>query len=702
MKIWHQYPFVRLVFPFIAGIATAIYFHLPVSASLLPYIFILLLVYGLLVYVVAKRISYSLRWVNGLLIHLILFLLGYENTRLHTPSIDPENISHHSARQSSLIIRLDEPVTERPNSYKIIAKVLAVKDSTSWKTASGKIILYFEKDVTVKHLAYGDEVILQTTINQVSPPMNPGEFNYRRYLANRGIYNQGYVKSADWKMMARDKGNPVFAFALKVRDHFLQILEKRNISGDEFAVASALLVGCTDHLDADQMKHYAGSGAIHILSVSGLHVGIIYIFLNVLLTFLNRKRRTLIIKVLLMIIFIWLYALITGFSPSVLRASLMFTIIIVGELLTRKVNTYNTIAASTVLLLIFQPYLITDVGFQLSYLAVAGIVWLYRPISNFFIPQNRILRLTWQSIAVSIAATLVTFPLTVFYFRQFPNLFLVTNLIAVPLSSLIIYTGIAVLVFSPLGGISSFLGMVLSELVRWLNFTVKVIEEQPFAVAEGLNIKLFEMVILFIAVILVATFMLNKTRGYLVPAMSLLVVLLISFTIRSAGHLRQKIIVTYNINKTTAIDFLCGKEGLLVADSGLIKDQGKFGYHIQNNRVQQGISSGKELIAIDRSFKTDHVLKQGNFIRFFDKTMLLVNPDLNFQPQGSKLKINYLMLTHDPAITIDQLAKAFDFEMVIIDGSNSLWKTVNWIKECRELAIRFHSTRSEGAWEVNI
>lgn len=702
MKIWHQYPFVRLVFPFIAGIATAISFGLPVKASLLPYIIILLLVYGVLVFLLAKRISYSLRWINGFIIHLILFLSGYENTRLHTPALDPQNISHHSSQRTLLVIRLTEPVAERPNSFKIIAQTLSIKDSTSWKPVSGKMILYFEKDPSVKHLAYGDEVMVQTTINPVSPPANPGEFNYSRYLAFRGIYNQAYVQAANWKLMAREKGNPVIAFALKVRDHFLQILEKRNITGDEFAVASALLVGCTDHLDADQMKHYAGSGAIHILSVSGLHVGIIYIFLNVVLAFMNRKRRTRIIKVLLMIMFIWLYALITGFSPSVLRASLMFSFIIAGDLLTHKVNTYNTITASALLLLIIKPYFITDVGFQLSYLAVIGIVWLYRPICNLFIQENRILRLTWQTLAVSIAATVVTFPLTVFYFRQFPNLFLITNLIAVPLSTLIIYTGIAVLVFSPISIISSFLGMILSELIRWLNLTVKIIEEQPFAVAEGLNINLFEMIILFVAVIIIAAFLISKTRGYLVPAMSLLVILLTSFTIRHAGHLQQKSIVIYSINKASAIDFLCGNESFLLADSGLMNDKGKYGYHIQNNRVLHGISSGDKIFPIEGSFKTNHVLKQGNFMQFFDKTLLLVDPELPIQPLGSKLKINYLLLTHDPGITIKRLVEAFEFDLLIIDASNSFWHTANWIKECRELGIRFHSTRADGAWEVQI
>ncbi len=192
---------------------------------------------------------------------------------------------------------MTETVTERPGSYKIVADALGFRDSINWKPTSGKVILYFEKDSAVRRISYGDQLIVHTTLNPVNPPMNPGEFNYKQYLANRGIYNQGFVKAASWKILASDKGNPIMAFSIKVRNNFLHILESENIKGDEFAVASALLLGFTDYLDADQMKEYAGSGAMHILSVSGLHVGIIYLFLNFPLYFLNKKRLTRILKV---------------------------------------------------------------------------------------------------------------------------------------------------------------------------------------------------------------------------------------------------------------------------------------------------------------------------------------------------------------------------------------------------------------------
>jgi competence protein ComEC len=703
MKIWHQYPFIRLVLPFIAGIVAAISLNFSLKISILPFISLILLLFGLMVFAFAKKISYSQRWLNGVVIHLLLFCSGYEVTRLNTLFLDKDNISHFKVNQSAILVQVIEPVNERPNSYKVIARVILYKDSIQAHSASGKLILYFEKDTTVQQIKYGDQLLVHTSLNPVNPPMNPGEFNYKRYLSNRGIYNQGFVKTGSWQIVGFDKGNFLKAYSLKVRNKFLHILEANQIKGDEFAVASALLLGCTDYLDADQMKSYAGSGAMHILSVSGLHVGIIYLFLNTLLWFLNKKRSTRIIKVFLMILLIWMYALITGFSPSVLRSSLMFTILIFGELLIRRVNTYNTLAASALILLFIWPYLIFDVGFQLSYLAVFGIVWLYRPISNLITPSNRIIRFIWQTTAVSIAATIVTFPITIYYFRQFPNLFLVTNLIAVPVSTLIIYTGIGVLAFSPVQFLSSFLALLMTKMIWFMNTAIRLIEEQPFAVTRGIHINTIEMVILSALLITILSYLMVKTKRYFNFALSLLVVFYLSVTYRHVSNHFHKKIVAYSINKATAIDFIDGLNGMLLTDSLVLNDNSKFSYHIQNHRIIAGIDKLQEgLFDINQNLRQKHLYKNGNFILYYDKSLLLVDQGFDYQPTQSKLPVNYLILSHDPTITINDLSSIFSFEMIIIDQSNSFWKTNKWIMECEQSGIRYHSMRTAGAWEMQI
>ncbi|OQX80487.1 MAG: hypothetical protein B6D61_01860, partial [Bacteroidetes bacterium 4484_249] len=387
MKIWHQYPFIRLVIPVIIGIISAVYLDLPlfIPSSLLTGIIV---IYAIIIFVFSKKVGYKLRWISGALINIFILLAGYQLTILNTPKFDRQNIINYSTLSDKFLIQVTEPVAEKPNSYKVVANALLFKDSIEWKKISGKIILYFEKDSLVRDIEYGDQLVIHTRLNEVKPPQNPGEFNYKKYLSNKGIYHQGFVKCGQWQILKRNTGNPVKAFGIALRNKFLEIFESNHLTGREFAVASAILLGYDDKLDADQQREFSGAGAMHILCVSGLHVGIIYVILSNLLIFLNKKRNLRIIKVFVLLILIWFYALITGFSPSVLRASTMFSFIIIGQSMKRKANIYNSIAASAFLLLVINPYIITQVGFQLSYIAVLGIVTLYRPIYILLIPDN--------------------------------------------------------------------------------------------------------------------------------------------------------------------------------------------------------------------------------------------------------------------------------------------------------------------------
>ncbi len=702
MKIWYQYPFVRLILPFITGIVTAIYFDFPLNFSLVPLFLLLLLVYGLLVFIRSWKINYKIRWLNGILLHLLMFCTGYENTRLQTGSHYAENISHFSVQNSGILVQIDEPVTERPNSYKIVAKALMFADSLSWRKASGKVMLYFEKDSVVRSIRYGDQLIISTTLSSINPPMNPGEFNYKRYLSYRRIYDQGFVKANGWKILSRNHGNRLKAFGIHLRETLMDILQKQNIKGKEYAVATAILLGYDGFLEPEQVKEFSGSGAMHILCVSGLHVGIIYFVLNSLLMFMDKNRKTKTLKVILLVLLIWLYALVTGLSPSVMRASLMFSFVAFGGLLSRKTNIYNTLTASAFLLLVINPYFIADVGFQLSYLAVFGIVWLYKPLENLFVLQNRLLRYVWQISMVSVAATIMTFPISLYYFHQFPNLFLVTNLIAIPASMLIIYTGIVVLGASFFPSVSMLFAKLLTGIVWALNFSVNIIEKQSFAVSRGVYVNFIELLLLFCLILCCAMFFFIKRKTYFYFGIIVLTMFLSSVTIRKYNNLKAGKMIVYCVNKATMIDFIHGKNGILFIDSTMKSDDNRMSYHIQNNRIISGVKFKEGLFTLAQNMKNDYLFKSNNFIQFYDKTLVRIDQDFHFNPTQEKFIVNYLLISHDPSITISDLAAAFDFGMIIIDNSNSYWKTNQWIKECDQLGMNYFSVRSQGAFIVQI
>ncbi|MBN2173294.1 MAG: ComEC family competence protein [Bacteroidales bacterium] len=697
MIFWHRYPFIRLIMPFMAGIILAFWLERPV-ASLYWLLAILFIVYLFLTLLFTKKLPYRLRWLPGLLIYMNLIIGGYQLTILNTPKFSSSDISNNNFNSGQFIVRLNEPVSEKPRSFKVVAKVTQLKDSTGWEEVTGKLILYFEKDSLSRNLEYGDLLLVQSTIQKINPPLNPGEFNYRRYLANKGIYFQGYVKKGDWEILDKDRGSIIKSIGAGLRNRFLNILEQNGIKGEEFAVASAILLGYDDKLDAEQKQAFSGAGAMHILCVSGLHVGIISVILSSLLFFLNRSKWLRILKTILLLLLIWLYALITGFSPSVMRASIMFSFLIVGQNLKRKTDIYNTLAASAFTILLIDPYLLLEVGFQLSYLAVIGIVAIYKPISSLVYPRYWLIRKIWQISVVSFAATLATFPLSLFYFHQFPNLFLVTNLVAIPASMLIIYLGIMVLLTSFIPLISNFFALLLVKLIWFLNFFVKAIEGFPFSTVRDVYITFFELVLILLIIIAAVRYLQRFNFKPAVLLISLILFLFLSFSTRSFQHLQQRGILIYHVKNNSAIDFYDGKGALFLADSSLLSDRGKINYHINNSRIQAGLRNIAFLPLEKSSVQTENFLKNGDFIAFYDKSMLRVDKDFNFFPLlGKKIKINYLLISQNTRINVSDLMDMFDFEMLIIDSSNAEWYVKRIRSECEENNIPYYCVGESGA-----
>ena len=303
-------------------------------------------------------------------------------------------------------------------------EIVAIKDSNEWHHPKGKMILYFEKDsASVSSLSYGDYFYVYGKPNRVKAPSNPGEFDYKRFLERKGIYHQLYLASDRWIEIDKQKENPIYRFALNCRAYLLDILQEKGLKGAEYAVASAILLGYSDKIDAKLLQEYSGAGAMHILCVSGLHVGIVYVVFSMLLFFLGKTDRSRFLKSMLLILLIWSYAVLTGLSPSVMRASAMFSLVAIGQNMRRDTNIFNTLSASAFILMLIDPLIILNLGFQLSYSAVLGIVLLQPPIYRIFTIKSKILDKIWTIIAVSIAAQIGTLPITLYYFHQFPNYF---------------------------------------------------------------------------------------------------------------------------------------------------------------------------------------------------------------------------------------------------------------------------------------
>ena len=442
MKRWNPYPLLRLFFPFTAGILLVLYggasIHIPVVVLLSLW----LLNAGYTFYL-TRKIPWSLRWMHGLFLYAFLFLLGYELTLSNTTALKNQHLCRQTKRGDYSVVRITAPPQIRDKSVRAEAELLLNGDTNGLKPAEADLLLYLARDSNAVNLKYGDELLLSRPPELLEESGNPEAFDYRRYLWNKGITHRLFCKSGEWRYLQKGYVNPVYTMAYAARDRILRMLAENGLAGQEYAVTAALLIGYTDALDADLLRDYSGTGAMHILSVSGMHVGLIYAVLNMLLFFFNRYPWGKFPKAFFMLSFIWMYAIVTGLSPSVLRAASMFSIIVAGNAFSRQTDIYNSMAASAMMLLMVDPHFITDTGFQLSYVAVLGIVMLQPAISKWWSPKNWLLRQIWSITAVSIAAQIATFPMGMYYFRQFPNYFLLTNIVALPLSSAVIYLALA-------------------------------------------------------------------------------------------------------------------------------------------------------------------------------------------------------------------------------------------------------------------
>ncbi len=698
--LWNRFPLVRVLIPFIAGISIALYFQLTFILPLALFFLLILLSFALL-FILQRKLSYSLRWLSGLLILLFYLGAGYQLTVLNLNANKANYFGSIVGRKNFSIATLTEPLQEKEKVYKAVVNICDVRDSLSWHPTSGKAIIYFEKDSASRNLHYGDKVLLGGKLTEISPPLNPGEFNYKAYLKNRGIEYQGYMKQQDWKFMSAGNGNPFYAWTYKIRDKLLKILEDEGIKGDEYAVVSALLIGYTDKLDPDLIKSYQGSGVMHILSVSGMHVAIVFAVMNLLLSFFNNMKYGRIPKAVILLLFIWFYAMITGLAPATIRAAAMFSFIIVARISRRRTDIYNVLAVSLLSLLLINPLYVVDIGFQLSYLAVIGIVAIYPFIYQKYQSRYWLDDQIWSLISVSIAAQLITFPLSLYYFHQFPNYFLLTNLIAVPWSAVVIYLGMAVLAFSWFPWLAAVLSKALVYSLLFLNGSIAAVDNLKFSVWDNISITTIELLLFYSIIVLLLVYLSKRNKKLVLAGLTLTLLLSVSLSVHAFQFAGQKKIIVYNIRKHTAIDFVDGNHCYFVSDSTLQTDLRKQGLHVYDNRSLLHIEVAKNF-PINTStfinFSNSFYIHSG-FMQFMGKKLAVVSKEI---VDSTSRKFDFVLLTRNANITMQQLHKHYQSKITIFDASNSSLNIQQWKQECETLHLPYYVTADEGAWIIDL
>ncbi len=701
IPLWKEAPFLRLFIPFALGIL--IQWNLSPGIGWIIWVLISLVAALLLQSFSSLAFRFRHSVITGLLLNGILVIAGIIITHYNYLPNHPNWIGHHYKDSLMVIARLEEPLTEKARSYKAIASVRIILNNNQSIPVSGRVILYFQKDSfsvsddstrsSTLQLQYGSELLFSRPLQPIINTGNPGAFDYKQYASFQDIYYQAYLTNKQWIPLPTNYVNPFKKFLFDTREKMVALLQKYIEGKVESGLAEALLIGYKDDLDKELIQAYSNTGVVHVIAISGLHLGLIYWLLNLILNPFSKRKKTKWIKPLLIIVILWLFSLLAGGSPSVLRSAVMFTCIIMGESQERKISVYNSLAASAFLLLCYNPFWIWDAGFQLSYIAVLSIVVFSKPIYDLLYLPNKLLDHCWKLISVTIAAQILTTPISIYYFHQFPMVFLVTNLVAIPLSSIILLGEIILCAFSFLPDLAAGIGWIIHQLIRLLNHFIEYIDKLPFAVWSNLSISIAQSYFFYGTIIAISCWLSRKNSKAVIWTLSAFFCFVLLRTVSFSRALEQRKIIIYNIPRHRAIDFINGRNYFFEGDSVLMNDGYFQNFHLKPSRV---------LHRINRSDSLAGLLGNHNFFTYGSTRILLVDENLLISSATHKLKIDIIIVTGNPRLHIKDLLAFTECKQVVFDGSNPTWKVNQWKKECAAVGIACHSVSINGAFVMNL
>ncbi|AKD55660.1 ComEC/Rec2 family competence protein [Spirosoma radiotolerans] len=705
-------PFVRYVGALIAGIV--LYGQLPDWPQLpLMALFVGVCLLGWGFYQQVNERVKPIQTASGMGGLLILLALGWGITYQHTASNESTNIIHLTDTLTAYEGVVAAQPEERAKTFRVELAIRRGNWRDQWQPLSGRVIVYLDKvngaSIRQAMPRYGEVWLVSGAPRPIDPPLNPGEFDYKRYLSYRNIYHQQYLRTFERAILGLEPPSQITKLATIVNRWADSVFTHQVGSRSEYGIVNAMILGVRDDLDTELYRAYSAAGAVHILSVSGLHVGILFAVLTYLLSFLIKRPRGKLMMAFLQLTILWFYALVTGFSPPVLRSAAMFSLLIVANAMGRQQQLANTLGASAFFILCFDPYAVFSAGFQLSYLAVGGISgWqspLYQSITFRYTWANRL----WELTAVALVAQLITFPLGVFYFHQFPTYFLLANPLVIVLSEILLPLAMAMLAFSWVPYLNDVLGWLLHKVAWILNYAVTQTGQLPGAAWDGLWLSQTAMGLIYAVIFAGAALILTRNRAYLwVTCVAAL--LLAGVTIwGDYQQAHQQRLAVHFLPHRTAVSLTAGHRSQLVTDLDRT-DTRSFDFYLKNTFGQWGVSA---LTIVNTSRKETDRHSLGNIPGYYQareyglwvwqgKTLLLVNKLTGRNRWRLPAAVDYLIIRRNALQDWNQLTGRVVAEHIIFDDSNKTPLTDRLLSEAKVRNIACYSVRQMGAYVADL
>lgn len=600
--------------------------------------------------------EYALRWLFGTGLFLLLISIGIFSTQLRQ---EDAKFDFGEGNRSYLGTVTDIPKIKE----KSVACNVSLKGLNYNPVINKNIVCYLQPDGVSRDLQPGDMIRFYGQIEPIQNYGNPNEFDYKQYMYNQGFSGSIYLPTNRWEP-AFDTDYSIGVYALRCRSQILAFFKSLGLNDTEQSIVAALIVGYQDTIPEDVKEAFRTTGTAHVLSVSGMHVGIIFAIIMFLLGFIRKRSKIYWLKFSITIILLWLYAFITGFSPPVIRACIMLSAFCIAQIFGRKGISYNTIFFAAFLILIYDPFSLFDVGFQLSFMAVFAIYYLNPRIEKLWKIENKAVRYLWGMFSLSVSAQIGTAPLCLYYFGYFPAYFFITNILITPLVGLITYLMLFVSAIANFPLLKNVLDISLLALKFMIEFMTKLIhffETLPYARLEDLNISLISVFLLIGLMFSLTHLLEHKRTSALILTLSLIALLIIVPLPNRLKKIDNELWV-YNLRDETRLTWNKGSEQFVYIPDSV-------------NRYK--------------------------FIKLNEKTFLSVaGKEWEDMTSDSKFDIDYLHLSAGADVSLIEMSRLFNFKTVILDNSLPFKNIKRFKNEAKVLGINCYNIKEKGAYHI--